>query len=162
MKKWGLVDDAVVALGRSGKKFGVERVSSLKDSLTATLGPLLTVWHDARWEAVEASDALPSESEEKYMNLLTHVMMVKDSRLELVARSLRCVGAFEQAHRMFWPRWVLDGHAEPNSDARAVASDGMTMLYSNLLLRLRNLKAMRENGVAHVSPQASTSSSTSF
>ena len=64
LKKWGLVDDAVAALGRSGKKFGVERVSSLKDSLTATLGPLLTVWHDAWREAVEASDALPSESEE--------------------------------------------------------------------------------------------------
>ena len=43
-----------------------------------------------------------------------------------------------------------------------MASDGMTMLYSNLFLRLRDLKAMRENGVAHLSPQASTSSSTSF
>ena len=91
------------------------------------------------------------------MNLLTHVMMVKDSRLELAVRFLRCAGAFEQANRMFRQRWVPDGQAEPNVDARAVASDGMTKLYSSLFLRLRDLKAMRENGVAHSFPQASTS-----
>lgn len=91
------------------------------------------------------------------MNLLTHVMMVNDSRLELEVRFLRCAGAFEQANRMFRQRWVPDGQAEPNVDARAVASDGMTKLYSSLFLRLRDLKAMRENGVAHLFPQASTS-----
>ena len=84
-------------------------------------------------------------------------MLVKDSRLELEVRFLRCVGAFEQAHRMFRQRWVPGGQTEPNPDARAVTSEGMTMLYSNLFLRLRDLKAMRENGVAHLFPQASTS-----
>ena len=84
-------------------------------------------------------------------------MMVKDSRLELEVRFLRCVGAFEQAHRMFGQRWVPGGQTEPNPDARAVTSEGITMLYSNLLLRLRDLKAMRENGVAHLLPQAATS-----
>ena len=64
LKKWGLFDDAVAALATSGKKFGVERVSLLRDSLTTAMGPLLTVWHGAWREAVEASDALPSESEE--------------------------------------------------------------------------------------------------
>ena len=42
------------------------------------------------------------------MNLLTHVMMVKDSRLELEVRFLRCAGAFDHANRMFRPRWVPD------------------------------------------------------
>jgi hypothetical protein len=64
--------------------------------------------------------------------VLSHVMMVKDSRLELEVRFLRCVGAFEQAHRMFGQRWVPGGQTEPNPDARAVTSEGMTMLYSNL------------------------------
>jgi hypothetical protein len=157
LKKWGCADDAVVALGTSGKKFGVERVSSLRDSLTATLSPLLTDWYVAWRKAVDSSAGLPTESEEPYKNLLTHVMMVKDSRLELEVRLLRCVSAFEQAHRMFRQRWEPDGQAQPNPDARAVASDGMTKLYSNLFLRLRDLKAMRENGVAHLFPRASTS-----
>ena len=60
-----LTDDAVAALVTSGKEFGVERLSKLRDSLTTTLAPLLTDWHDALRKAVEASDVLPTESEER-------------------------------------------------------------------------------------------------
>ena len=157
LKEWGLVDDAVAVLVTTGKEIAVERVSKLRDSLTTTLVPLLADWQAAWKKAVEASDGLPTESEEKYMNLLTHVMMVKDSRLELEVRFLRCAGAFDHANRMFRQRWVPDAQSEADVDARALASDGMTKLYSSLCLRLRDLKAMRENGVAHLFPQAATS-----
>jgi hypothetical protein len=155
LKDWGLLDDVVAQLVTTGKEFGLERVSKLRDSLTTTLVPLLAEWHDAWRMAVVECHGLPSESEETYTKLLSHVMMVKDSRLELEVRFLRCAGAFEQAHRMFRQRWVPDGQAEPNVDERAVTSDGMTKLYSSLFLRLRDLKAMVENGVAHLLPQAS-------
>ena len=56
-------------MGYEREKFGVERVSHLRDSLTITLAPLLTDWHEAWRKAVGSSDDLPTESEEPYKNL---------------------------------------------------------------------------------------------
>ena len=64
LKEWGLVDDAVAVLVTNGKEIAVERVSKLRDSLTTTLVPLLADWQAAWKKAVEASDGLPTESEE--------------------------------------------------------------------------------------------------
>ena len=63
LKEWGLADDALAALATSGRKFGVERASHLRDSLTITLAPLLIDWHEAWRKAVGSSDDLPTESE---------------------------------------------------------------------------------------------------
>lgn len=155
---WGLAAEAVTALVDSGTELcGGTRVRKLRDSLVTTLKPLWVDWRQAFYTALEVGGELPSEVSEMYSSLLHHIDLTGDVRLEMEARFMQCFGLFECAFKKLKKRWAPDGQLEPSADDRSLASEGMKEAYSELFLRLRDLKGMQDNGVEKLFPKAATS-----